>query len=150
MMENNTLKIALEHDFAVPVDRLYEAWISEDDLKMWWKPSENELEKVVQQVQEGGDIRYEFKGPTGKINLIITGKYKEVKPNEKLVYSWNWDVSAEGIGKSDHELTIEFLKLGDNSKIKVTQDNFKDDESVNPHREGWIKALDALDSFLTA
>lgn len=144
------LKIELEHDFAVPVTRLYQAWITTEDLKQWWKPSENTLVKVEQQVQEGGDIRYEFEGQNGQTSLIITGKYSEVKPDEKLVYSWNWDVSADGVGKSDHQLNISFLANGDQSKIKVEQDNFENEESITPHKEGWVKALDALDNFLKA
>lgn len=142
------LKIELEHDFAVPVARLYQAWITTEDLKQWWKPSENKLVKVDQQVQEGGDIRYGFEGQNGQTSLIITGKYSEVKPDEKLVYSWNWDVSADGVSKSDHQLNISFLANGDQSKIKVEQDNFENEESVTPHKEGWVKALDALDNFL--
>lgn len=142
------LKIELEHDFAVPVTRLYQAWITTEDLKQWWKPSENKLVKVEQQVQEGGDIRYEFEGQNGQTSLIITGKYSEVKPDEKLVYSWNWDVSADGVSKSDHHLNISFLANGDQSKIKVEQDNFENEESITPHKEGWVKALDALDNFL--
>ncbi|RYY07928.1 MAG: SRPBCC domain-containing protein [Sphingobacteriaceae bacterium] len=147
-MEDKALTIALEHDFSVPAERLYEAWIKEDDLKNWWHPSENKLVNVAQTVEEGGDIRYEFEGQNGKSSLIITGKYKEVKPNEKLVYSWNWDVSAEGVEKSNHELIIEFVANGDQSKIKVAQDNFENDESITPHKEGWVKALAALDEYL--
>ncbi len=142
------LKIELEHDFAVPAERLYQAWITTDDLKQWWKPSENKLVKVAQQVQEGGDIRYEFEGQNGQTSFIITGKYSEVTPNEKLVYSWNWDVSAEGVSKSDHQLKISFLADGEKSRIKVEQDNFENEESITPHKEGWVKALDALDNFL--
>lgn len=142
------LKLTLEHQFAVPVERLYQSWITTDDLKQWWKPSENKLVKVAQQVQNGGDIRYEFEGQNGHLSLIITGRYSEVKPNEKLVYSWNWDVSADGTSKSDHQLKIDFIADGENSKIMVEQDNFASEESVTPHREGWIKALDALDDYL--
>lgn len=148
-MENKTLELKVEHSFSVPVERLYQAWITEDDLKQWWKPADNQLKKAAQEVKEGGDISYEFVGKDDQLSLVITGKYKEVKENEKLVYSWNWDVSAEGVQKSDHELTIEFLADGDQSKIKVTQDNFKDDESITPHKEGWIKALDSLDQYLS-
>lgn len=148
MMENKMLELHVEHNFSVPVTRLYQAWITTEDLKQWWKPSDNELQKVEQQVENGGTIRYEFVGKDKQPSLVITGKYQEVKENEKLTYSWNWDVSADGVQKSDHKLTIEFLSEGNGSKIKVTQDNFKNDESITPHKEGWVKALDSLNQFL--
>ncbi|RYE29185.1 MAG: hypothetical protein EOP42_14975 [Sphingobacteriaceae bacterium] len=147
-MQTETLELNVEHNFNVPVAKLYSAWISEEDLKQWWKPSGNELVNVDQEVKEGGNIKYEFVGKDEQPSLLITGKYSEVKENEKLVYSWNWDVSTDGVQKSDHKLTIAFLADGDNSKIQVTQDNFKDSESITPHQEGWEKALDSLGQYL--
>lgn len=147
-METKTLELNAEHNFNVSAEKLYKAWITTEDLKQWWKPSGNELANVEQEVKEGGNIKYEFVGKDGQPSLLITGKYSEVKENEKLVYSWNWDVLADGVHKSDHKLVIEFLADGDNSKIKVTQDNFKDNESITPHQEGWVKALDSLGQYL--
>ncbi|QJD97151.1 SRPBCC domain-containing protein [Mucilaginibacter robiniae] len=147
-MENNELKLGAEKDFAVPVEKLYQAWITPEDLKQWWKPSENHLTTVNLDVREGGKFKYEFEGKDHQIALAITGDYKEVKPNEKLMYSWNWDIPTDTIKPSDHELTIEFVANGDGSKIKVTQKNFQDDESITPHQEGWDKALNDLQAYL--
>ncbi|MBS7564025.1 SRPBCC domain-containing protein [Mucilaginibacter sp. Bleaf8] len=148
-MENNALKLGAEKDFAVPVERLYQAWISEDDLKQWWKPSENHLVSVENDVREGGQVRYVFAGKNDETDLVITGEYKEVKENEKLVYTWNWDVQSNSIPRSDHELTIEFIADGDNSKLRVSQENKAEDESVKPHEHGWEKSLNDLQAYLS-
>lgn len=147
-MENNALKLSAEKDFTVPVEKLYQAWTTPEDLKQWWKPSENHLTTVELDIREGGKFKYEFAGKDEQPTVVITGEYKEVKPNEKLVYSWNWSIPTDTVKPSDHELTIEFTGTGDGSKISVTQKNFQDDESITPHQEGWEKALTDLQTYL--
>jgi uncharacterized protein YndB with AHSA1/START domain len=143
-----TTALSAEKDFKVPVEELYKAWITPEDLKQWWKPSENHLATVELDVQEGGKFKYEFKGKDDKTTLVITGDYQEVKENEKLVYSWNWDVPADVVQPSEHVLNIQFSSEGEGSRIKVVQENFQDDESINPHQEGWEKALNDLQAYL--
>jgi len=147
-MQTQETKVSAEKEFPVPVEKLYQAWTTPDDLKQWWKPSENKLKTVELDVREGGKFKYEFEAREGETAVIITGDYKEVKPNEKLVYSWNWDVPSDHIKKSDHQLTIAFQSSGEGSKISITQENYENDESITPHEEGWEKALNDLREYL--
>jgi uncharacterized protein YndB with AHSA1/START domain len=147
-MESSALRLGAEKDFAVPVEQLYKAWITPEDLKQWWHPSDHHLKTVELDVKEGGQFKYEFEGKEGQTALTITGEYHEVKENEKLAYSWNWSISANEVKDSEHELTILFVADGDGSKIKVTQENFENEESINPHQEGWEKALSDLQAYL--
>lgn len=140
--------MSAEKDFSVPVEQLYKAWITPEDLKQWWHPSDNKLKTVELDIREGGALKYEFEGPDGNISVVITGEYKEAKPNEKLVYTWNWQVTGSSLKQSDHQLSITFQPAGQGSKISVVQENLQSDESITPHREGWEKALDDLFSYL--
>ncbi len=147
-MEAQDTKLGTEKQFSVPVEQLYQAWITPEDLKQWWHPSENKLTTVELNVQVGGQFKYEFEAKEGQTSLVITGEYKEVIPNQKLVYTWNWDVNNDHVKKSDHQLTIEFQSAGEGSRIHVTQDNYQNSESVTPHEEGWEKALNDLENYL--
>lgn len=148
-MESTANRLGTEKDFAVPVLELYKAWTTPEDLKQWWKPSESHLKTVELDVKEGGKFKYEFEGRDGETSVVITGEYQEVKENEKLIYSWNWSVPANVIKPSEHVLTILFTGNGDGSTLKVTQENFLDDESINPHQESWEKALNDLQAYLS-
>ncbi|GAB2693629.1 SRPBCC family protein [Mucilaginibacter koreensis] len=148
-MQTEETKVTAEKEFSVLAERLYEAWITPEDLKQWWKPSENQLKEVELDNKEGGRIKYVFVTKEGQPAITITGEYKEVKPNEKLVYTWNWDLASENTKKSDHQLTIEFSAADQGSKINVTQENFQDGEAVEPHEQGWQKALEDLSSYLS-
>ena len=148
-MENTALRLGAEKEFNVTVEELYKAWTTPDALKEWWQPSGSKLKIVELDVKEGGAFKYEFEGKDGKTSLVITGNYQEVKENEKLAYSWNWNVPESEVKEAEHALTVLFVANGEGSQIKVTQENFENEESINPHKEGWEKALNDLHNFLS-
>ncbi len=60
-----------------------------------------------------------------------------------------WELpDTEAVSGNEFQLTVEFSTEGEGSKIKVTQENFKDNESIHPHQEGWNKALNDLYNFV--
>jgi uncharacterized protein YndB with AHSA1/START domain len=148
-MENKDVHLTAEKSFPVGVDDLADAWVNPDKLKQWWKPAGNQLKEVDIDLKVGGKFRYAFQTGDGVESLKITGEYKEVESKKKLVYSWNWELpSTQEVAANEFQLTIEFSPAESGSSIHVTQDNFKDEESIHPHQEGWNKALDDLYSFL--
>jgi uncharacterized protein YndB with AHSA1/START domain len=138
-MENS--KFNVSKDFTVPVEALYQAWTSEAQLKQWWKPMQHQLTEVKNELQEGGNIEYRFSGNAE--DLVITGH-----PNEKLVYTWNWHMPGADVPESEYVLDIGFSAADNGSKITVEQRNFASEESIKPHQQGWVQALDDLAAFL--
>ncbi len=145
-IEHNDYKVSISKEFNAPVEKLYKAWTQEEPLKQWWKPMNKTLTEVVNNLHKDGDVRYVFEDNS----LIIEGKYMEVKENEKLVYSWNWQLAKDDIKDSSYKLTIEFSGKDDISNITVLQENFESEEGALPHKEGWEKGLNDLKEFLEA
>lgn len=148
-MENTAQSIHAEKKFSVGVNDLYDAWINADKLKQWWQPAGNKLMNVENDVREGGSIRYEFEGKDGQKTIVITGQYKEVKPAQQLVYSWNWQMLGSQI-ESDNpfELTIEFSGDEKESSLRVTQTAQDENEAIQPRQKGWEDELESLQQFL--
>ncbi len=145
-MENNDYKVSISKEFHAPVEKLYKAWTQPELLKQWWKPMNKTLTEVVNDLHKDGVVRYVFEDNS----LIIEGKYMEVKENEKLLYSWNWQLAKDDIKDSSYKLTIEFSGKDDTSNITVLQENFVNEEGALPHKEGWEKGLNDLKEFLEA
>ncbi len=145
-MENNDYKVSISKEFHAPVEKLYKAWTQPELLKQWWKPMNKTLTEVTNDLQKDGDVRYVFEDNS----LVIEGKYMEVKENEKLLYSWNWQLAKDDIKDSSYKLTIEFSGKDDTSNITVLQENFVNEEGALPHKEGWEKGLNDLKEFLEA
>lgn len=145
MEKSNQLKIDVREDFNVPVDMLYKAWTEPDQLKAWWKPMNNHLSNVTNELKDGGSIDYQFEGN----KLHITGKYSEVKENDTLVYSWNWEMPLDQVRNADYQLTVKFESKDGGSSISVIQDAFEDEEAMTPHEDGWKKGLAELKEYLS-
>ncbi len=149
-MESTAQSIHVEKQFATDVANLYDAWINSDKLKQWWQPAGNKLVNIENDVREGGAIKYEFAGRDNQKTIVITGQYKEVKPAEKLVYSWDWQMTgSDNLSNNHFELTIEFSGEGNGSRIAVTQTNEDENESVQPREKGWEEELESLNKFLS-
>ncbi len=145
MNSQNKLKIELQQHFDVPVEKLYEAWTNPEHLKQWWKPIENKLQEVTNELREGGKVEYIFE----ENKLHISGNYIKVKENELLQYTWNWELPDDAIRNSPYKLTIQFRKEDNGSSIHVTQDAFTNEEGMLPHQQGWKKGLNDLSEYLS-
>lgn len=141
---NKELKVEAQKNFSVSVDELYEAWTNPEQLKKWWKPMGNTLKDVVNDIRQGGSVKYVFNGD----KLIISGEYLEVREKEKLVYTWNWELPEDAVRNAQYKLSVSFSSTGNGSKIHVIQDNFENEETMMPHQEGWEKGLTELEQFL--
>ncbi len=145
MDTNKSQKINLKKEFPVSKDLLYKAWIDPSELKQWWKPLDKQLTEVTNDVKEGGKVHYGFEDG----HLQINGEYKEVSENEKLVYTWNWELPENAVHRGEYLLTILFNGHGNNSTLEVTQESFSEEHAIQPHEQGWEQALEDLEKYLS-
>src|SRR5690349_13788222 len=103
MTNETSPAINVTEQFPVDIEALYKAWVEPDQLKKWWKPMDKQLASVENDVREGGKVVYRFEA-----GLTIGGQYKEVKPAEKLVYSWNWELPDGAVHNGEYLLTVLF------------------------------------------
>jgi uncharacterized protein YndB with AHSA1/START domain len=143
METNNELKAVKE--FNHPVDKVYAAWTDAGQLRQWWKPMNAQLTEVKNDLKEGGEIEYRF-NINDHDSFTITGQYSEVKPNELLVYSWNWHLPQGD--EADYKLSVKFLENESGCSLEVLQENFREQEQIAPHEQGWQQGLSDLASYL--
>ena len=149
MDTKQAIKLEVSKTFPVAAEQLYQAWTSPDALKQWWHPMGNTLQRATTKPELGSPVEYVFATEAGAHSFTIQGTYKEVQQGQRLVYTWNWQLPTAALGKSEFLLTVVFSPDGDGSRIAITQENFADEEAVQPHHEGWEKALEDLHRFLS-
>lgn len=137
METNNKQKVEASKQFSVSVEKLYEAWNNPEQLKQWWKPLGNHLIEVTNDLKVGGTVKYVFNDNA----LVISGTYDEVRQNEKLVYSWNWEFPENAVKNASYRLTIHFATHENGSQIHVLQETIQSDEMLHPREDGWEKGL---------
>ena len=81
-------EIRIERVFNAPRDRVWEAMTNPKLLVQWWgRGNKLVIEKL--EIERGGHWRFVEHGPDG-VNGF-EGRYREVKPPERVVQTFEWD-----------------------------------------------------------
>ena len=111
------------YNSTVKKEALYAAWVSNE---MLIPPSV----KLIIEPTVGGVYELHAKSPDGI--FIMSGVFKEVIPNEKLVYSWKWQGTEE-----ESQVVVMFEDHGEGSSLQLVHSGFLTKESFESHDTGW-------------
>jgi uncharacterized protein YndB with AHSA1/START domain len=132
--------------FAAPRERVFRAWTDREQFSKWFGPSPDHATVVTEfDVRPGGKYNVEITHKGGNVHKH-GGVYREVKPPEKLVFTWNWQNGAD---TSDTLVTLEFQDLGTSTVLVLTHERFPNAEIREQHNQGWTGCLDQLAKFLS-
>lgn len=126
--------------------KVYEAWTEPEKLACWFGPAET-VEGSVRadmDVRVGGRFRVSFNAVDGEYHQV-GGVYREVVPNERLVFTWAWHTTPER-----ESLVIITLKPdGDGTLLTLHHEQFFDQAARDGHERGWGGTLDKLERLFT-
>ena len=145
---NTETTLHLQRTFAAPRERVFRAWTDPEELKRWWCPEGWTSAGVEIDLRTGGEYRIGMKKLAGGDLLYITGKYLEVRPPQKLVYTWNWQGAFPGMPET--RVTVEFVDVGGATEVFLTHENFPNAEIMAEHNKGWTGVLDRLANTLSS
>jgi uncharacterized protein YndB with AHSA1/START domain len=101
--------LCIRRTFPAGRDRVFRAWTNPQELKRWSAPSdEYAIPAVEVDLRVGGRYRIEMRSASGEPHCAF-GVYREVRPPERLVYSWAWEDKPE---RGDTVVTVEFFERG--------------------------------------
>ena len=134
--------------FRAPVARVFEAWSNPEDLRKWaWGTLGNNVQAEVN-FRVGGDYRIETSRPNQE-RWTFSGKYLEIIPHQKLVYTVHWDAPM-GYEPSTETVTVEFTGRDDTTEVSFSHDGLPDQACRDEHARGWTNTFDMLDGILSA
>lgn len=135
------ITLNIRRSFKAPREKVFKAWTDPQALKKWWGPEGFSTPSAEIDLRVGGKYRLGMKSPEGEV-FYLSGIYREVKPPEKLVYTWNWEGPNMDIGET--LVTVEFLDLGSATEIILTHERFPTQKACDEHDKGWNSTLDRL------
>lgn len=82
--------------------------------------------------------------PDGEV-FHVSGTYKEIRPAEKLVYTWWWDNEP---GFPETRVTVELRAQGNSTELWLTHELLSTGKMREEHQKGWNICLDRVGAFL--
>ena len=129
--------------------RVYRAWTDPELLMRWFiGPTDGEMFVRELDLRPGG--RYALEGHIGDKPWRVEGRYVEVVPPERLVYTWSWQ-NDKLLGEPQGEdtlVTIEFRERGAETELVLTHERFATEQSRSEHNAGWLGCLDRFAGFV--
>jgi uncharacterized protein YndB with AHSA1/START domain len=126
-------------------ERVYAAWTDPQELIQWFgrvdvKPGTMRAE-VDPRV--GGRYRVSFNIEAGEY-FEVGGVYREVVPNERLVFSWAWHSTPE----RESLVTVTLKSDGHGTLLTVHHERLFDQAARDGHERGWLGSLEKLEKYL--
>ena len=138
--------LTLKRRFKAPPAKVFAAFTDPEKVKHWMGPGEMKAVRAESEVRVGGRYRWVMQSPAGGIH-DVGGVYREIVPNEKLVFTWAWKAEPPD---TPHEslVTVLFKADGGGTLLTLIHENLFDEDSRNGHEKGWIGAFDKLEKYV--
>ena len=135
--------LTLKRRLNAPPEKVYAAWTDPEKIARWFGPDSGPVDHAKTDVRVGGRYTVIFRTEDGEEHHV-SGVYREVVPNEKLVFTWAWRSTPE----RESLVTILVRPEGDGSMLTLIHEQFFDEETRDRHEYGWSGCLDKLEQYL--
>jgi uncharacterized protein YndB with AHSA1/START domain len=86
--------LTIKRRLKAPPQKVYAAWTDPAKITHWWGPEQAQTLSAELDVRVGGRFHIVFRTPDREEH-DVSGTYREVIPNRKLVFTWMWRTMPE-------------------------------------------------------
>jgi uncharacterized protein YndB with AHSA1/START domain len=151
------LILRMTRTFDATPDRVFAAWTNPDHFGQWFGPTGMKTVSCDIDAKIGGAWRLMGEGENipgrqtpGRVRPTVSGKYLEVEPPSRLVFTWAWHEKDDFASPRGQEsiVTIQFKPVGERTEMLFTQAVFKEQAALDAHNRGWTESFDKLGDYL--
>ncbi|HWM83808.1 MAG TPA: SRPBCC domain-containing protein [Pseudolabrys sp.] len=131
--------LTLKRRFAAPAEKVYAAWTQPAQLMRWFGPDRGPVHDAQTDVRVGGRFSVSFSTEDGERHNV-SGEYREVVPNERLAFTWQWITMPE----RQSYVIVTIKPDGDGCILTLHHEQFFDEAARDGHKAGWTGTLEKL------
>jgi uncharacterized protein YndB with AHSA1/START domain len=126
-------------------EKVYAAWTEPEQLIRWFGPATLKpgTARADLDLRVGGRYRISFEDQSGEYHEV-GGVYREVVPNERLVFSWAWHSTPE----RESLVTVQLKPDGAGTLLVFNHAQFFDEVARDNHQRGWNELLAKLENLV--
>ncbi len=133
-------QVIIERILPARRERVFRAWTDPVLMGKWFTPAPLKPVEIAANPVAGGRYRIGMSQPDGTVH-VVAGQYVEVRPPERLVFTWAWQMEPPG---PESLVTIDFFELGESTRVVLRHEHLETPELREDHRHGWEGCLDNL------
>jgi uncharacterized protein YndB with AHSA1/START domain len=138
-MSKNTVR--LHRVLATRPDKVYRAFLEPDAMARWLPPNGFTGKMHKHDAKVGGTYKMSFTNFTTGTEIAFGGKYRELVPNEKLVYT---DVFDDPNLPGEMKVTVTLKAVAVGTELNIVQENIPDAIPAEACYLGWQESLQNL------
>jgi len=136
--------LTLKRRINAPPAKIFAAWTDPEKLAQWFGPADTVAGSASAEldVKVGGRFRVRFRTENGEQHEV-GGAYREVTPDQRLVFTWAWRSTPE----RESLVTVALRPDGAATVLTLTHEQFFDQAARDGHERGWTGTLDRLERY---
>lgn len=133
------LSLTVRKTIQATPEKVFDAWLDPMMLKKFMVTCEGDkVPRAESDAREGGQFLIVM--ASGGKEIPHSGTYLELKPHNRLVFTWDSPHSVDG-----STVTVELAPAGDGATdLTLTQVKFANEGARDGHIKGWSAILDML------
>ena len=135
-------EILISREFDAPRDLVYKAWTTPELVRRWWSGTRGEMTTAEIDLRVGGRWRYVMT-TEGGVEVTFSGEYREIIPNERIVYTEVF----EGTPEAQALTAVTFTEAAGQTTlaIRIRYHSGQDRDAHSAYmKDGLEEALDLL------
>ncbi len=141
---NSSPSLTIKRRFKAPPEKVYAAWIEPEKMSRWLGPPDVVKVNTTTDVTVGGRYTIQMIVPNDEHN--VSGVYREVVPDRKLVFTWAFRSTPE----RESLVTVTFTPDGEGTLMTLHHEQFFDEAARDNHEKGWAVIVDRLDALFAS
>lgn len=144
-LEDGEHQVSLSRRFPEDATTLFRAFTDAAALRQWWGPRDFVIDAIRFTARVGEEYRVDLTAPDGR-HWAHEGRFLEVDPPHRLVYTWRWTAGPLSHGESLVEVTFTSESTG--TLVTVAHSRFATDTESDDHATGWRDTFDRVGAWL--
>ncbi len=136
--------LTIKRRFKAAPEKVYAAWIDPEKMSRWLGPPNVIKVNTTTDVTVGGRYTIQMIVPNDEHN--VSGVYREIVPNRKLIFTWAWRSTPE----RESLVTVTFTPDGDGTLMTLHHEQFFDEAARDSHEKGWSVIVERLDALFAS
>lgn len=139
---SNESTLTVKRTINADKETIFKALTDEEIMKKWFFAGPDGWSATVKsKAKVGEEYKIDMHGEND--TYTHTGTFKEVVPNDKIVFTWN----SKSV--QDTLVTITLTEQNGGTEVKLVHEFMPSKEMKENHTKGWTVILERLDSVVT-